>query len=144
MSSKNLHIILSSSTFAQYYRQVDEYNIWRWMPIREYYIIYRGPGFLMVVWFGSSPPPSPPSPVSKLSLFLSIPVSCRSSILTGGAKLMRPQENLALHKSFNTLWCRLPTMFCKIKTTKLFLKTWKIILPYNHAECNVVFTCFWS
>jgi len=26
---------------------------------REFWIIYRGPGFLAVVWFGSSPPPPP-------------------------------------------------------------------------------------
>ncbi len=38
---------------------------------------YRGPGFLAVVWFGFSSTPSHPlpfSPVSKLSLFLSLPV----------------------------------------------------------------------
>jgi hypothetical protein len=38
---------------------------------REYWMIYRGPGFLAVVWFGSSPP-LPTSPVSNLFLFLSI------------------------------------------------------------------------
>ncbi len=32
-------------------------------PSTEYWMIYRGPGFLAVVWFGSSPTPSP---VSKL------------------------------------------------------------------------------
>ncbi len=32
---------------------------------REYWIIYWGPGFLAVVWFGSFPTPSPPSLVSK-------------------------------------------------------------------------------
>ncbi len=41
------------------------------------------PGENGVVWFGSSPPPPPPaSPVSKLSLFLNLPVRCRSSFLT--------------------------------------------------------------
>jgi hypothetical protein len=40
-------------------------------------MIYREPGFLDVVWFGSSPTPSP---VSKLSLFFSLPVSARSSL----------------------------------------------------------------
>jgi hypothetical protein len=43
---------------------------------REYWMIYRGPGFLTVVWFGSSPAPFPPATVSKFSLFLSLPV-CR-------------------------------------------------------------------
>ncbi len=35
--------------------------------IREYSMTYRGPGFLVVVWFDSSPILSPPPPVSKLS-----------------------------------------------------------------------------
>jgi hypothetical protein len=46
-------------------------------------MIYRGPGFLAVVWFGSSLNPSPPFPVTKLSLFLSLPVCRRLSLLTG-------------------------------------------------------------
>ncbi len=29
---------------------------------REYWLTYRGPGFLAVIWFGSSPTPSPPLP----------------------------------------------------------------------------------
>jgi len=34
---------------------------------REYWFIYRLPGFLPIVWFGSSPtPPQPPYPVNKL------------------------------------------------------------------------------
>ncbi len=41
--------------------------------------MYRGPGFLAVVWFGSSPTLSP-SPVSRLSLFLILPVCRRSSL----------------------------------------------------------------
>jgi hypothetical protein len=40
-------------------------------------MIYRGPGFL------APPPPSPASPVLKLSLFLSLPVCHRSNLLTG-------------------------------------------------------------
>ncbi len=49
---------------------------------REYWVIQRGPGFLAVVWFGSSSP-SPSPPVSKLSLFLSLHVGHWSSLLTG-------------------------------------------------------------
>ncbi len=56
-------------------------------------MIYRGPGFLAVVWFGSLPTPYLPSPVSMLSLFLSLPVSRGSSL----------RESLVLFKSFNTL-----------------------------------------
>ncbi len=37
-------------------------------------MIHRGTGFHTVVWFGSTPTPLPTSPVSKLSLFLSLPV----------------------------------------------------------------------
>ncbi len=50
---------------------------------REYWIIYRGPGLLVVVWFGSSPIPSPSSPLCKLSLFLCLPV-CRRLVLLAG------------------------------------------------------------
>jgi hypothetical protein len=42
---------------------------------------YRGPGFLEMIRLLRLP--LPPSPVSKLSLFLSLPVCCRSSLLTG-------------------------------------------------------------
>ncbi len=41
---------------------------------RDYWMIYRGPGFLAVVWLGSSP--------INLSLFLSSPVCRWSSFLT--------------------------------------------------------------
>ncbi len=51
--------------------------------LREYWMINRWPGFLAVVWFGSSPSPFSPFPVSNLSLFLSLPVCHRSSLLTG-------------------------------------------------------------
>ncbi len=30
-----------------------------WLSVREYWMIYRGPGFLAVVWFGFSPIPFP-------------------------------------------------------------------------------------
>jgi hypothetical protein len=58
--------------------------------------------------------PLPPSPDSKLPLFLSLPVPRRSTLLTergGGvwSRFIRPQENLALYKSFNTL-CSHPSI----------------------------------
>jgi hypothetical protein len=52
------------------------------VSLREYWIIYIGPGFLAFVWLGSSPTPSP-SPVSKVSLFLRLLVCRRSSLRTG-------------------------------------------------------------
>ncbi len=41
---------------------------WRWWNLspREYWMVYRGPGFLAVIWFGSSPMHPSPTPVSKL------------------------------------------------------------------------------
>ncbi len=78
---------------------------------REYWMIYRTPGFLTFLWFGTSPTPSPPSPAIKLSLLLSFPVCCRSSLLLGGgrggwgwSRTIRWRESLTLSKLFNTLW----------------------------------------
>ncbi len=50
--------------------------------LREYWMIYSRPGFMRSYDLAPQPPP-PPSPVNKLSLFLSLPVCCRSSLLTG-------------------------------------------------------------
>jgi hypothetical protein len=70
---------------------------------REYWMIYSGPRFLAVVWYGSSPP----LPVSKLSLFLSLPMCRRSSLRVRGwgrSQFIRQgRESLVLCKSFNTL-----------------------------------------
>ncbi len=72
---------------------------------REYRKIYRGPGFHAVVWFGSSPTPSPLYTLSKLSLLVFL---CRrSSLLRGGGgvgKIIWPRESLALFISSDTLW----------------------------------------
>jgi hypothetical protein len=77
---------------------------------REYWMIYRGLSFLVIEWFSSSPTPSPPSPVSKLSLFLRIPVCRRSSLLTGEGRrgwgrsqIIRRRESHVLYELFNTL-----------------------------------------
>jgi hypothetical protein len=63
-------------------------------------MIYRGPGFLAVVWFGFSP-----YPLRKLSVFLSLPVYRRSSLLTGKgdrgwvrSQIIRQRECLILCK----------------------------------------------
>ncbi len=76
---------------------------------REYWKIYRGPGFLSVVLFYSFPPPSP---LSKLSLFLSLPVSRRSSSLTveGGEEgegANHRRQSLVLYNPLIALWVRL-------------------------------------
>ncbi len=47
-------------------------------------MIYGGPGFLAVIWFGSSPTPCHLSPISKLSFFLSLPASILLGVGGGG------------------------------------------------------------
>ncbi len=66
--------------------------------------------FLAFLWFGSSPTPFFPPPVSKLSLWLGLPVCRRSGLLTeeGGrgwarSQIIRSRKSLALYKSFNTV-----------------------------------------
>ncbi len=78
---------------------------------RQYWMIYRGPGFLSVEWFGSSPAPFfPHSRQQVVSLSQS---SCVSPVeLTDGREWARrritwPRESLNLYKSFHTLF--LPT-----------------------------------
>ncbi len=73
-------------------------------------MINRGPGFLAVVWFDSSPTPSPLSRQQVVSLSQS---SCVSPIeLTDGrggrgwgrSQNIRKRECLILYKSFNSIW----------------------------------------
>ncbi len=62
-------------------------------------------------------PQTPPSPVSKLSLFFGLPVCRRSSFLTGEevrrwgrSQIIRQRrESLLIYKSFNIPWC----IFCE-------------------------------
>jgi len=74
---------------------------------REYWKIYRGPGFFVVVWFCSSPTPSPFRPVS-FSVFLCVAERACWREMCGGRGRGRSQlfdrESPALYKSFNTLW----------------------------------------
>ncbi len=54
---------------------------------REYWKVYRAADIFAIVGFGSFPTPFlPTSPGRKLSLFLSLPVCLRSSLLTGEGK----------------------------------------------------------
>ncbi len=88
-----------------------------WVCTREYWMIYRGPDFLMIVWLGSSPTPFSPSPVSKLPLYFSLPVWRRQSLLTaerekgggGGvarSRIIRPRENpCSINHSILSLYC---------------------------------------
>jgi hypothetical protein len=76
-------------------------------------MIFRGPGFLAVVFLGSSllPPPSPISNVDRRHIgrlrkgdYLLTGERGLGGRGEGGAKLYESQESLALYKSFNTLW----------------------------------------
>jgi hypothetical protein len=64
---------------------------WDWLMTREHWMIYRGPSFLGVVWFGCSPMPSPPLSLQQV-IFSFSQSSCLSL-----------RERLAIYKSFNTL-----------------------------------------
>ncbi len=69
---------------------------------------YRGPGFLAVVWFGSSPIPLLPSPGRQFSVFLSFPMYRRSSLLTGdgeGHRVLTPLPFLyAQRRQVEIIW----------------------------------------
>ncbi len=70
-------------------------------------MIYRGPSFVAVVWFGSSPF----SPVSKLDWRQTARQRKRDNLLTGHwgrewtrSQIIRRRESPILYKTFNTLW----------------------------------------
>ncbi len=92
-----------------------------WIPrrnkraLREYWMIYRGPGFLE--WFGSSSTPLPtPLSVSTLSPFLSLSVCRRSSFLSGGGggEPNHTTVKKLLYKSLNTLWGHRSTLLAEL------------------------------
>jgi hypothetical protein len=69
---------------------------------REYWMIYRGPGFLAVVY--NSAPHPPLSPLSSPSLFLSLPVCRRSSLLTEwGGRGGRGAKSYDLEKAWPSI-----------------------------------------
>ncbi len=53
-------------------------------PESAYWMSYREPGFLPVVWIGSSPTLSVPSPISKLDWRHTLRLRKRDNLLTGG------------------------------------------------------------
>ncbi len=68
----------------------------------EYWMIYRGPGFLAFVWFGSSPTPSPPPPTVSKPDRRHTGTCYLERVAKGWARsrIMRQQESLGLYKSF--------------------------------------------
>jgi hypothetical protein len=86
-------------------------RIWSVLGTREHWMIYWGPGFLGVVWFGSYPTPTPLCHVQDVYFSQS---SCESPIeLTDGRRgrgvklgrgqIIRRQGSLTFCNSFNTL-----------------------------------------
>ena len=77
--------------------------------LNEYWMIYRGPGFLAVVWFGSSTSPSP-SPVNGcLSCSVLLWVACRAywrektrERVGERSQIIRRRGCLVIYKPFNT------------------------------------------
>ncbi len=84
-------------------------------------MIYRCPGFLVDVWFGSSPTPFPLSLQASClfsSAFLCVAgraylgESCRGKWGGGGAKSHDPWGSPVIYKSFNTLWLWISLKMC--------------------------------
>ncbi len=63
----------------------------------------RGPGFLTVVWFGSSPIPSPLS--RQWALLATHRKTEKKRQLAGRSLIIRQRESLVLYKTWNTLCC---------------------------------------
>jgi hypothetical protein len=73
-------------------------------------MLYRVPGFLAIVLFGS-PTTRPPSPASKMSFFVSLPVCRRSGLLKG--------EGERVGKEPNHTTARKPGPVCIIQYSKV-------------------------
>ncbi len=115
--------------------------------VREYWMIYKGPGFLAVVCFGSTPIPFPNlfKPSANCPFFS---VSCVSPVeLTDGgrgwawSRIIRPQESLALYKSFDTLWAEVEQKIecclyfcCSIKIYCIFFGDWSYYCSLFHKR----------
>ncbi len=87
----------------------------------------------------------PPSPVSKLSFFLSLPV-CRPSILPTGwgegwrrSQTIRRQESLVLYKLFIALWCQPYIHVCTVLNCLRIGWWWY----KNKGKSNMLFTVVW-
>ncbi len=82
----------------------------------EYWMIYRGAGFLAIVWFGSK---HTPPPVCSTATHRKFENERQAADGRGGWawwRVIRPQESLAIFKSFNNLWV------CKYWNWKLAAK----------------------
>ncbi len=130
-------VSLQYSPLVLLYRKCVDWNNIGGELSREYWMVYRGPGFLAVIWVGSSPTP-PPSPVSKLERRRTGRLRKRAKLPTeeGGKRAgeepnrRRPRESLVLYKSVNTL-C-LPVYLLVIFLTNAFCQdSWKVPKEIN-------------
>ena len=82
----------------------------------------------------------PPSPVSKLSLFLSLFVCRRSSLMTGegGSQIIRRRECLVLYKSFNALW-----LACSYRHTGMKIDIKHLVISCATASEGVIWKYKW-
>ncbi len=85
--------------------------------VREYWMIYRRPGFLAVAGFSSTPTPSHPLSrqqavsLSRSSYVSSVPLIDGEAREWARSKIIRSRESLALYESFNAL-CILVVLQC--------------------------------
>ncbi len=84
--------------------------------------------------------PPPPCPVGKMSLFLSLPMCGRSSLLRGGVRANHTTARmLVLFKSFNTLWFR-PSVHCTVYNVQHLFYLWFLsnkVYPFRASQHHV-------
>jgi len=73
------------------------------ITVRDYWMIYRGPDVLALVWFGSYPYPFPWASCLSFLVFLCITGRAKGGREWGRSQIIRQRESLALFRSFNTL-----------------------------------------
>ncbi len=103
--------------------EIGRYHKWIITDLHNIYVVqrvltdYRGPGFLAVISFSSTPTPSPSSPVSKLDRRLTEWQKREATCWREKGGIA--QESLALYKSFN------PLQYCMVISTVVYfiLKT---------------------
>ncbi len=106
---------------------------------RQYWMVNIGPGFLAVVWFGSTPMSPPPLPsASCLSISVLLCVTSKAYWQEGGGKrwgrsqIIWRRESLSLYKSFYTLWL----WHCKLHFHYIFLRPFYLVLIFM-AKCSL-------
>ncbi len=97
---------------------------------KEYWMIYRGTGFLATYNLAPPHPFPAPSPISKLDRRHTGKVRKRENMLTGEdrggwgrSQIIRWRESLVLYKLFKTLWCG--RFFCVKSTVQRDRSGWK-------------------